>query len=159
MNLDGGHKLVSKGCWDVHFEEPLSRADGTPKHADTKILGEVASYCTMENVQDYTLTGRKPNEPIYALIVISSVREAPEGNNSLIYMVDKVHPLPQADIGEVRALLRRLARFAMTSSSTAGTPSSPRWEAGRRPYSAKKARRMGYHPTASPLASPQRPRT
>ena len=52
VDLDGGHKLISKGCWNVPFDEPQSRAEGAPEHADTKILGGVVSYCTMENVQD-----------------------------------------------------------------------------------------------------------
>ena len=158
-DLDGGHKLISKGCWNVPFEEPQSRADGAPEHADTKIIGEVASYCTMENVQDYTLSGRRPNEPVYALLVISSVRSAAEGGDAYNYMVDKVHPLTKADVEQICPLLRRLARFAMTSSSTTVTRSSPSWTPGRSPWTARKTRRLGYNPTASPLASPERTRT
>ena len=35
---------------------------------------------------------------MYALIIISSVREAPEGGNALIYMVEKVAPVSLADV-------------------------------------------------------------
>ena len=156
VDLDGGHKLISKGCWNVPFDEPQSRAEGAPEHADTKILGGVVSYCTMENVQDYTLSGRRPNEPVYALLVISSVRAAAEGGDAYNYMVDKVHPLTKAEVGEIRPLLRRLGWLAMTSSSAAGTQSSPQWTPGRTPWTARKTRRLGYNPTASPLASPER---
>ena len=158
VDLDGGHKLISKGCWNVPFDESEFRAEGAPEHADTKILGGVVSYCTMENVQDYTLSGRRPNEPVYALLVISSVRAAAEGGDAYNYMVDKVHPLTKAEVGELRPLLRRLGWLAMTSSSAAGTQSSPQWTPGRTPWTARKTRRLGYNPTASPLASPERPR-
>ena len=158
VDLDGGHKVVSKGCWNVPFDEPESRDADAPEHADTKILGEVASYCTMENVQDYTLTGRRASEPVYALLLISSVRAAAEGGGAYNYMVDKVHPLTKAEVGEVRPLLRRLARFAKTSSGTAGIQSPPQWTPGRTPWTARKTRRLGYNPTASPLASPQKTR-
>ena len=85
-SLDGGHKLISKGCWNVPFEMLPDNAEDGPEHIDTKIIGEAASYCTMENVQDYTLSARRPNEPMYALIVISSIRDAPGGDNAHIYI-------------------------------------------------------------------------
>ena len=83
-----------------------------------RILGEVASYCTMENVQDYTLTARRAGEAVYALIVISSIRPAPGDNNRHIYMVQKVQPVIPADIGTLRPLLRRLTQFAKLASSS-----------------------------------------
>ena len=99
--------------------------DGAPEHADTKILGEVASYCTMENVQDYTLTARRPSEAMYALIVISDVREMPGDNNAHIYMVDKVHALSPTDIATLRPLLKRLSMFAKKASQSEAALSSP----------------------------------
>ena len=52
VELEGGHKIISRGCWNVPFMAPQKSSDGAPEHADVKVLGEVASYCTMENVQD-----------------------------------------------------------------------------------------------------------
>ena len=69
QNLDGGHKLISKGRWSVPFEMPSVKMDGAPEHADAKMLGEVASYCTMENVQDDTLTNCRLSEPMNALLI------------------------------------------------------------------------------------------
>ena len=51
-SLDGGHKLISTGCLNVPFEMPPVKAEDAPELTDTKIIGEAASYCTMENVQD-----------------------------------------------------------------------------------------------------------
>ena len=153
-NLDGGHKLISKGCWNVPFKMPLVSTEGAPEHADTKINGEAASYCTMENVQDYTLSARRPNAPMYALIVISSARNAPEGDNAHIYMVEKVAPVSPADVITIRLVLERLSEFAKTASQSTALCTSPvKWPEGRSPGSAKKSRRLGYHPTT---ASPPR---
>ena len=153
-NLDGGHKLISKGCWNVPFEMPIANAEDAPEHADTKIIGEVASYCTMENVQDYTLSARRPNEPMYALIVTSSIRNAPEGDNAHVCMVEKVAPVSPADIVTLRPVLERLSAFAKTASESTSHCTSPvKWPEGRSPGSARKSRRLGYHPTA---ASPPR---
>ena len=156
--LDGGHKLISKGCWNVPFETPHVKADGAPEHTDTKIIGEAASYCTMENVQDYTLSARRPNEPMYALIVISSIRSAPGGDNAHIYMVEKVAPVRPADIATLRPVLKRLSAFAKTASESTALYTSPvKWEQGRFSGSAKTSRRLGYHPTtASPPRDPDR---
>ena len=87
-NLPGGTKLISKGGWNVPFEEVTTKEDGAPEHADKRIQGELASYCNNDNVQDYTLTGSNPKEPVYAMIVISNVQEA-SGVNT--FMVDKVN--------------------------------------------------------------------
>jgi len=63
--LPGGNKLVSKEIWNIPFHDVTEAPEpGAPEHADKKIIGELASYCTNENVQDYTLTGRKPKEQV-----------------------------------------------------------------------------------------------
>ena len=155
LTLDGGHKLIRKGCWNVPFGTPRVKADGAPEHADVKILGEVASYCTMETVQDYTLAARRATEPLYALIVISGVRQAPGSNNAHVYMVEKVQPVSPADVETLRPLLRRLTRFAMRAACSAATQGTPiHWTPDSGPRHAKKARRLGAHPTASPIRSP-----
>ena len=126
------------------------KQDGAPEHADIKIVGELASYCTMENVQDYTLTARRPTEPMYALIIISNVRKAPGDDNGHIFMVDKVAPVSLADVPTILQILKRLSMFAKQASQTATSHRSPtKWDEGRSPASAKKTRRLGQHPTVS----------
>ena len=120
-----GHKLISHGCWNVPFAPPQAKPDGAPEHADVKILGEVAAYCTMENVQDYTLSARRATEPMYALVVISSVRPAPQSENAHVYMVEKVHPVLSTDMESPRPTLRRLARFARTHPHQVDSRSRP----------------------------------
>ena len=83
---------------------------------------------------------------MYALIVISSVRNAPEGNNGHIYMVEKVAPVAPAHIITLRPVLKRLSTFAETASKSTAPYTSPvKWPQGRSPGSARKSRRLGHH--------------
>ena len=153
-DLAGGHKLVSKHCWNVPFEAPSETEDGAPEHTNKKVSGELASYCTMSNVQDFTLTNRKPKEPVYALIIISNVHLNDSSNENLTYMVDKVGMLRNSDeVPLIRCLLRKLAQTTCSSSRSAPTKQTPDWQ-NQTPYSAKKARRLCDTPTDAPLPSP-----
>ena len=148
--LDGGHKLIGKGCWNVRFfQMPRIETEGAPEHGDTKIIGEAASDCTMENVKDYTLSARWPHDPMYALIVISNLRDAPGGDNAT------VRP---ADIAKLRPVLKRLSAFAKTASQSEQLYTSHvKLEEGRSPGNAQKSQRLGYHPTtAAPPRDPDR---
>ena len=133
--------------------EATTREDGAPEHADKKIPRELASYCSNENVQDYTLTGRNPKEPVYALILISSVQEA-SGFNTL--MVDKVntHIVCKDNMATMRSLLRKLARISSTPEAREKPNKTPEWPAGETPYTAKKARRLSQSPTDQDMPSP-----
>ena len=150
--LPGGTKLISKGGWNVPFEEVTTKDDGAPEHADKKIPGELASYCTNDNVQDYTLTGRNAKEPVYAMIIISSVQEA-SGFNT--FMVDKVntHMVDKDNIPTIRSLFRNLARISSTPE-VQGKHKSPEWQPDKTPYTAKKARRLSESPTDQDMPSP-----
>ena len=144
-DLAGGHKLVSKNCWSVPFEPPATKDSGAPEHADKKVLGEIASYCTMDNVQDYTLTARNPKQPVYAMIIISNVHEASDDPTHLTYMVDKVgDKLDEADIPKVRALLRKLAQTSNKSQCQQKLNNTPDWK-DNTPYTATKSQASLLH--------------
>ena len=113
--LPGGHKLVSKDSWTIPLEAPTTKDDDVPEHAHKGIQGDLASYCTRENVQDYTLTGCKPREPFYALIVISSVHEGTGDTPRRTYMVDKLSIQLSGNMPVIRNLLREMAAAAMNS--------------------------------------------
>ena len=92
---------------------------------------------------------------MYALIIISSVRQVPQNENAHVYMVEKVHPVTRADVESLRPLLRRLTRFAISASRSTATQSTPTaWTPDRGPDQAKKARRLGAHPTDAEIPSP-----
>ena len=93
---------MSKGCWNVPFDDTTTNDDGAPEYADKQILGQMASYCTMSNVQDYTLTARKPKESFYALIIVSNVHEACGNDTDRTYILDEVSIKPREEITRIR---------------------------------------------------------
>ena len=68
-----GHRIVSKEVWNIPFELLLQRQEGAPEHASNRIDGQVASFCTMNNVQYYSLSSTRGKEPVYTMVVISNV--------------------------------------------------------------------------------------
>ena len=154
-DLAGGHKLVSKHCWNVPFVVTSETEDGAPEHANKKVAGELASYCTMSNVQDFTLTTRKPKEPVYALIIISNVHFNDSSNENLTYMVDKVGIVQSSDdVPMIRSLLRKLAQTTPLSSKLSRTTQEAGFRDDQTPYVAKKARHLCNTPTDVSLPSP-----
>ena len=147
VDLPGGHKLVSAGCWNVPFEEAVDDKEaGAPEHANYKIKGELASYCTAHTVQDYTLTGRKPSDAVYAVIIVSGVHHA-DGRNT--YMVDKVDTniINKDNVPTLRSLLRKLCQVKFASTPTEKLNKTPDWLTHDSPLKAKKARTLGASPT------------
>ena len=155
--LPGGHKLVSKEIWNIPFfdEKEFGPECGAPEHADKRISGELASYCTNDNVQDYTLTSRRPKDPDYAVVIISGVQEV---SGVTTYMVDKVntHMIDSDNISSVRSLFRKLSRIAQVSESHGKLNKTPDWLPDQTPYKAKKTRRLSASPTDDQLPSPLR---
>ena len=147
--LPGGHNLVSKDCWNVPFEQPVDPVDGAPEHADKRVPGEIASYCTMNNVQNYTLTSRRSKEAVYALILISSVHESQQGRT---YLVDKVQIIDKPDhMPLLRGLLKKLAEISCASECSGKLNAAPDWRDDVTPYAVKKARRLSCTPTDADL--------
>ena len=155
--LPGGHKLVSKEIWNIPFldEKEFGPECGAPEHADKRISGELASYCTNDNVQDYTLTSRRPKDAVYAVVIISGVQEV---SGVTTYMVDKVntHMIDSDNISSVRSLFRKLSRIAQVSESHGKLNKTPEWLPDQTPYKAKKTRRLSASPTDDQLPSPLR---
>ena len=152
-NLSGGAKLISKGAWNVPFEEVTTPDDGAPEHADKLIPGDLASYCTNENVQDYTLTGRNPREPVYAMIIISAMQES---LGVKTFMVDKVNTrmVDKENMPIIRSLFRKLGRIYSSVEGEGKPNKSPDWLPDRTPYTAKKSRRLCESPTDQDMPSP-----
>jgi len=104
-------------------------------------------------VQDYTLTSPRPKDPVYAVVIISSVQEV---SGVTTYMVDKVntHLIDSSNISSVRSLFRKLARLAQASGSDEKLNKTPDWLPHQSPYTAKKARRLSASPTDAEMPSP-----
>jgi len=155
QNLLNGHRIVTKGCWNVPFEEPTDKECGAPEHADKQISGEIASYCTMQNVEEYTLSTRKPTETKYALIVITSMTASLQAEHpQFTYMADKVSPIDTHNVAIVRSLLGKLARIPATAECRGKPNTSPTWQGDQTPFAAKRARRLSDYPTDADTPSP-----
>jgi hypothetical protein len=143
-DLPNGHRIASKECWDVPFASPPTQPDGAPEHASAKLAGMLASYCSLSNVQFFTLSARKAKEPVYAMVVVVS---AHDGEGGTTFMVDKVHVLDKDRVNAMKPALQKLNIQSLRYRADGQAPAATIWEADRTPFNAKKTRRLSYSPT------------
>jgi len=151
-----GHRMMSKEVWNIPFELLLQRQEGAPEHASKMIDGQIASFCTMNNVQYYTLSPLpRSKEPVYAIVVISNVSTH---NGKLLYMIDKVEKID--DKGELANVINYFKKLSywlkneeadenehVSKSRTFSVSSMCT------PYTTRKSRRLSEHPTGDSLRS------
>ena len=149
-NLSSGHKIISKDVWSIPFNGVAQASNqGAPEHADSKLNGELASYCNMENVQDYTLTARNPKEAVYAMILVSSVYKT---GDSHTYMIDKVHLIQDIKtMPSIISYMQQLAKLYNAEHCHGKANATPNWKDDKTPYKAKKPRALSMSPTDAPL--------
>ena len=148
-SLPNGHRIASRQCWNVPFETPTKAEIGAPEHADTKLEGELASYCTLSNVQCYTLSSREGKKPVYAMVLVANVYG---GTNGITYMVDKAKILSTEGMSMVISMMHKLSQlFLRVSSEKRALPESC-WDGECTPLDVKKSRRLGFSPTDPDLA-------
>ena len=143
VDLPAGHRIATAKTWNIPFDPSLVLGDGAPEHADTELNAQFISYCTMSNVQNYTLTSRKAHQPTYAMVVLGS-SHVTEGVTT--FMMNKVQPLASADVAATQKLfgkLSLLAKKAGIAMDTSPTSRDDTWT----PFHAKKARRLTCTPT------------
>ena len=144
-NFEGGHRIETMNAWNVPFLTNTNQ-DAGPQHTDVKLSARFVSYCTMNNVQFFTLSSRKPKEAVYAVVVITSVHTVDKMNT---FMMNKVHVIPETDVLDWSNALKMLSVLSKRSSLDAGPrrASTPLWSEEMSPFHAKKARRLYYQPT------------
>ena len=147
--LPNGHRIASRRCWNVPFAPPAKSDSEAPEHADTKLEGELASYCTMSNVQCYTLSSREGKKPVYAMVVVASVYGSTHG---IIYMVDKVTILDPDSVGGVRSVMDKLYHLFLRVGSDKDATTTSCWDGECTPLQVRKSRRLGHSPTDADLA-------
>ena len=140
-NLPSGHRIASSHCWNVPFETSTMENSGAPEHADTKLEGELASYCTMSTVQCYTLSSREGKKPVYAVVVLAN---ASSGTHGVTYMVDKVRILNTDSVSQVKSLMNTLYHLFLAVGSQHESTAL-----GRRLHTiaSQKTRRLSCSPT------------
>ena len=143
-DLPTGHRISSAESWNIPFQEV--QVDGAPEHADMKLNCEIISYCTMENVQYFTLSSRKGREPTYAMVVLGSSHISNKVTN---FMANKVQTIAPTDLISVRKAFDKLWLLSKKAGEESGTPGSQKreWTGMTTPYHAKKARQLCWTPT------------
>ena len=148
-DLPGGHRIVSSNCWSIPFGTREEVAEGAPEYADNKPDTNLSSFCTMDNVQYYSLSSRQGRDPVYALLVISSVAVAAEKRT---FMVDKIRIIPdKSSVASYLPLLSKLNTLSMGLECEGTNARTPPWKEDQTPYSAKKARTLSEYPSGDSL--------
>ena len=133
----------------------LHRQDGAPEHASNTIDGQVASFCTMNNVQYYSLSSTRGKEPVYAIVVISN---ASNHDGKLLYMVDKVSNIDdQAQVSHAITHFKKLSNWLKNEgegeNARVGRSRTFSVSSFQTPYTVKKARRLSEQPSGASLTS------
>ena len=154
-SLENGQRLTSKEIWNIPFTgTPEDRDNSAPEHADKKIAGVFASFCTCNNVQYYTLSPTCGKEPVYAIVVISNVIK---GKDGMMYMIDKVAKIEMpGQQMEVIQHFKKLAWPLGVNDSEQPRRTSRTFSPSSRetPYSVRKSRRLSFGPSDASLPSP-----
>ena len=150
-----GHRIVSKDVWNIPFDCFLERQAGAPEYASNIIDGQVASFCTMNNVQFYTLMPMRGKEPVYALVVISSV-STQDGKS--LYMLDKVSKIEdKTQVPNIITHCKKLSRWLQNEEDgenpRLGTSRTFSVSSELTPYTVKKTRRLSEQPSGASLMS------
>ena len=134
----------------------MTTTPGAPEHCNKQITGQCTSFCSMDNVQFYTLSPAQGKDPVYAIVVITAVN-GPEDNKT--YMMDKVCKVE--DKSKIPHILYHLKKLSWSLRSHQGNDLSPNAKTRRfsidspvTPYSAKKTRRLSECPTDSSMQNP-----
>ena len=143
-NLPSGHRIASIHCWNVPFETSTMEDNGAPEPADTKLEGELASYCTMSTVQCYTLSSREGKKPVYAAVVLAN---ASSGTHGVTYMVDKVRTLNTDSVSQVKSLMNTLYHLCLSVGSHKHASTALCWDGDCTTLQVKKSRRLSCSPT------------
>ena len=155
QKIGTGHRIVSKEVWNIPFDLLLQRQEGAPEHASNTIDGQVASFCTMHNVQYYSLSSTRAKEPVYAMVAISN---ASNHEGKLLYMVDKVAKIDdQAQVSNLSTHFKKLSKWLKSEgdgeNASLGRSRTFSVSSCHTPYTVKKTRRLSQQPSGASLRS------
>jgi hypothetical protein len=146
-DFQGGHRIATEKTWNVPFENqeaPEVKAE-MPPYANDELSAQFISYCTMNNVQCFTLSSRKARQPVYAIVVVGSAHVA---NKVTTFMMNKVQTIAVEDVEHIRTVFGKLCVLSkkIARDVTPGAAKTPRSETPS-PYQASKTRRLMMTPT------------
>ena len=143
-DLEGAHRIATVKTWNVPFLGEAAQGEAPP-HTDIELKARFVSYCTMSNVQYFTLSSRKSQQPVYAMVVVGSAHLA---DNVTTFMINKVQIVDPADVQSICKVFGKLSMLSKSRCHDA-TPrsSTPTWSDTHTPFRAKKTRRLTATPT------------
>ena len=121
----------------------------------TRYMGKSHLFCTMNNVQYYSLSSTRGKGPVYAMVVISN---ASNHEGKLLYMADKVANIDdQAQVSNLIMHFKKLSTWLNNESAAENaTPRISRTcsvSSSQTPYTVKKSRRLSEQPSGASLRS------
>ena len=145
IDLPKGNRITTAKTFLVPFlEGDAARVlAGEMLQDNHKLQAKFIAYCTSKNVQNYTLSSRKPKQPVYAMALVASAHASGEETT---FMMDKVHIINEADLAAVCTVLRKM--HMLSCSSVGGKREYP---PDATPLDAKKSRTLAESPTDASL--------
>ena len=150
-DLPAGHRIATSKVWNIPFEANHKQDDGAPEHADSEVNARFISYCTMNNVQYFTLSSRKANQATYAVVLLGSSHIS-EGITN--FMMNKAQLVESDDMPNTRKLFETLSFLCKTAGNNMDASSASQereWNESISPFRAKRARSLGREPTDDPM--------
>ena len=153
-DLPEGHRMETTSVWNIPFEGVAEDETGDrPAHASAELENtQLIAYCTMSNMQFFTLASRRPREAVYAMVVLSSSHNLSSGETK--FMVSKVQQLKPEELVSARHLFRKLWTLSRRFGGeqwNAFQVLSP--DAPATPFQVRKARKLGHTPTDESMVS------
>ena len=141
IDLPKGNRITTAKTFLVPFlEGDAARVlAGEMLQDNHKLQAKFIAYCTSKNVQNYTLSARKPKQPVCAMALVASAHASGEETT---FMMDKVHIINEADLAAVCTVLRKM--HMLSCSSVGGKREYP---PDATPLDAKKSRKLAESPT------------
>ena len=104
-----------------------------------KLQAKFVAYCTSKNVQNFSLSSRMGNKPVYAMALVASAHTS---GGETTFMMDTVHIINEHDLAAVCTVLRKMH---MLSDPSVGEKRECPSDAT--PLNARKSRTLPESPT------------
>ena len=145
-DLPEGNRICTVDTFSVPFleDDVAGIPPGDVMNDKNKLQAKFVAYCTSRNVQNFTLSSRTGNKPVYAMALVASAHTS---DGETTFMMDKVQIINEADLAEVCTVLRKLH---MLSDPSVGEKRECPSDAT--PLSARKSRKLTESPTDVSLA-------
>jgi len=136
-----GWKLITKGVKDA-----LETGAAQPGSAEVTLT----AFCTLDTIQDFQLHPPRGCKTQHALIVVSDICPASEGEQPNL-IVDSVMLLHRDDVEEIKQAMQRMLYYTAATAEVSSRKTKREWTENFSPAKANKCREISRHPTGDGL--------